>query len=57
MVEPLLGVGEVGHFFLKGGMLCFLAGKEGGLMLVICISRLCCLFGKRGLAFWRFTKP
>lgn len=30
MVEPLLGVGEVGHFFfLKGGMVCFSAGKEG----------------------------
>lgn len=29
MVEPLLGVGEVRHS-LKGGMVCFSAGKEGG---------------------------
>lgn len=28
VVEPVLGVGEVGHFFLKGGMFVLSGGKE-----------------------------
>ena len=66
VVEPLLGVGEVGHFFLKGGMFVLSGGKlkEGGggwLMLVIFLAYVASL-GKGGwptygTSFWRFIKP
>ena len=55
MVEPLLGVGEVGHSLFEGGdVVLFCWGGGGGWMLGIFPSRLYCLFGKRGLPTVRY---